>query len=78
MLVDIALQVGELAVLEDQIEISCGLLEIEQRHDVVVLDDRQNCHFPLNALQCLLGDVLQGDLLDCEPSSRGEPRLEHC
>lgn len=50
---EIGLQVGALAVLKDKVQVAGSLLEVQQRHDVLMLDEREYRHLLLDALQLL-------------------------
>jgi hypothetical protein len=58
VVVDVDIQIGELAVLEDQVEVPAGLLEVHQLDDVLVLYYRQHVHLLMDPLQLLLAQVL--------------------
>jgi hypothetical protein len=50
---EIGLQVGALAVLKDKVQVAGSLLEVQQRHDVLMFDQREYRHLLLDALQLL-------------------------
>jgi hypothetical protein len=61
---DMRVEVGELAVFEDEVEVAAALLVVDQVDDVGVLNHRQHFQLEVQPLKGLRTEVFEADLFD--------------